>query len=393
MRIIERALGSLVDVLDPDDVALFDATDVWKAFDGIERFAANAKTLLAFRVEETGDWKRAGARSAADHLAQLGGTSTTAARRDLGTSKDVRESAVLADATRKGTLSPAPAEAIAPGAVADPGATDRLIDLARTTNVRELRDECLRTRVKADPDPDATHERIRKNRNMRTSGDAEGAWRISARGTADAGARFEAGLAPIIDAMFDRARAEGRNEPRETYAFDALMGLVDRDEPVDGKKRSPKARYTTLLHVDVEALVRDRVEGDETCELPGYGPIPVRVARDLLGESISKLVITKGVDVMNVTHLGRGATGATDRVVVGRNRSVRTRRVRACSCRSTTATPGPRPITPSSRSSIRSCPHDHDLKTNRGWLLVDGRGRRKFVPPQDPRHPRNRRPP
>jgi hypothetical protein len=39
------------------------------------------------------------------------------------------------------------------------------------------------------------------------------------------------------------------------------------------------------------------------------------------------------------------------------------------------------------------CPHDHDLKTYEGWSLVEGTGRRAFVPPDDPRHPRNKPPP
>ena len=39
------------------------------------------------------------------------------------------------------------------------------------------------------------------------------------------------------------------------------------------------------------------------------------------------------------------------------------------------------------------CPHDHWLKTNQGWLLVEGAGRRAFVGPDDPRHPRNKPPP
>ena len=39
------------------------------------------------------------------------------------------------------------------------------------------------------------------------------------------------------------------------------------------------------------------------------------------------------------------------------------------------------------------CPHHHKLKTNRNWSLVDGTGRRTFVPPDDPRHPRNKPPP
>jgi hypothetical protein len=37
----------------------------------------------------------------------------------------------------------------------------------------------------------------------------------------------------------------------------------------------------------------------------------------------------------------------------------------------------------------RLCGHHHDLKTTEKWALVAGRGKRAFVPPGDPRHPRN----
>ena len=33
------------------------------------------------------------------------------------------------------------------------------------------------------------------------------------------------------------------------------------------------------------------------------------------------------------------------------------------------------------------CTHHHRLKTNQGWALVEGRHKRAFVPPHDPRHP------
>ena len=61
-----------------------------------------------------------------------------------------------------------------------------------------------------------------------------------------------------------------------------------------------------VLRIDAAALQRGRVEGEELCEIAGIGPVPVSVARTLLGEAIVKLVITNGVDVANVTHLGRG---------------------------------------------------------------------------------------
>jgi hypothetical protein len=147
----ERALASLVDLFDPDDVALADASRLWKAFDRIERLAANAKTLLAVRVEEAGAWKGTGARSAAVHLAKLGGTTTSAARRSLETSKQVTSLPAITDALRGGVLSTMQVDAIASAAWVDPSAEQRLLLMAQTTNVTELREECLRTVAAADP--------------------------------------------------------------------------------------------------------------------------------------------------------------------------------------------------------------------------------------------------
>jgi hypothetical protein len=88
MRIAALAIARMVRGLVPEDVLLGDANDVWLSFDRIERLATAAKTLLAARVEEAGDWKRAGARSAADHMAKLGGTTAHAARRALEASSE-----------------------------------------------------------------------------------------------------------------------------------------------------------------------------------------------------------------------------------------------------------------------------------------------------------------
>jgi len=37
----------------------------------------------------------------------------------------------------------------------------------------------------------------------------------------------------------------------------------------------------------------------------------------------------------------------------------------------------------------RLCSHHHDRKSLDGWALVPGRGKRPFVPPDDPAHPRH----
>src|SRR3974390_1162587 len=107
--------------------------------------------------------------------------------------------------------------AIAGAAAADPAAEGRLLAMAQTTNVSELREECLRTKAAADPDRDPTRRRIHERRCVRTYSDAEGGWNLVARGTAERGARFEAVLEREVDEMFTRARAQGRHEAREAY--------------------------------------------------------------------------------------------------------------------------------------------------------------------------------
>jgi hypothetical protein len=59
------------------------------------------------------------------------------------------------------------------------------------------------------------------------------------------------------------------------------------------------------LRVDLAGLRRGHLEGAEVCELPGVGPVPLATAVNLIGESILKVIISDGVDVRSVTHLGR----------------------------------------------------------------------------------------
>jgi hypothetical protein len=107
-----------------------------------------------------------------------------------------------------------------------------------------------------------------------------------------------------------------------------------------------------------------------------------------------KLVITNGVDVLNVTDLGRAPTVAQQAALwwaspqctaLGCNRArylendhnpewSRTKHTRIDELE---------PL----------CTHHHDLKTNHRWALIPGTGRRPFVAPTDPRHPKHKPPP
>src|ERR1019366_4284820 len=64
-------------------------------------------------------------------------------------------------------------------------------------------------------------------------------------------------------------------------------------------------RAQVLVRVDLDALRRGSVGPGGVCEIPGVGPVPVETARELMGDAITRLVITNGVDVTTVCHLGR----------------------------------------------------------------------------------------
>src|SRR5215207_8490210 len=151
--------------------------------------------------------------------------------------------------------------------------------------------------------------------------------------------------------------------------------------------RSVNPRYLALLRVDVQALRRGRADGEEMCEIQGVGPVPVSVARDLLGQAIVKLVITRGTDVLNVTHLGRGPTAAQRAALLWMNPTCA---VQGCT-RTRVEWDHQIPWAETHHTRLDEldalCEFHHDLKTRCGYALVPGKGKRAFVPPDDPRHP------
>jgi hypothetical protein len=121
----------------------------------------------------------------------------------------------------------------------------------------------------------------------------------------------------------------------------------------------------------------------------------VTTARDLLSESILKLVITRGDGVANVTHLGRGPNTAQKIALLwqqpectrqGCGRRARLQHDHRDEWRNVRCT---------ELSNLDPlCGPDHHLKSHQGWALVDGTGTRPMVPPHHPDHPRvNERPP
>jgi hypothetical protein len=153
-----------------------------------------------------------------------------------------------------------------------------------------------------------------------------------------------------------------------------------------GGRVAPRAKI--IARVDQAALLRGWVEGGETCEIAGVGPVPVSTVRELWPDAVVKLVVTRGTDVVNVTHLGRRATEAMATAMQWA--SVRCTNV-ACDNDRFVEVDHRLGWANVHRTRVDEldglCAECHRWKTNDNWQLVRGRGRRRFVPPDHPDHP------
>ncbi|MGH9156437.1 MAG: hypothetical protein ACRD1K_11525, partial [Acidimicrobiales bacterium] len=283
---------------------------------------------------------------------------------------------------------------------------------ARASSLAERREECARVWPPPNPDPEARRRRTHDGRFLRTLTDADGAWNLAVRDNPEVGATIMAALGPRRDRLFAEARAEGRREPGRPTG--RRPGCVGRPEPGiattggragggcaggrSGQAGSPSGGVAGAgggERVDLGALLRGRPVGDEVAEIAGFGPVAVSAIADMIdtGDPFLAAVVTNAEAVVGVAHLGR------------RPRAVQRSALEwlhpTCAVESCTTVAGlqydHRVDWARTHLTIfdlldRLCGHHHHLKTTKGWALVEGRGRRAFVAPGDPRHP-GRQPP
>lgn len=168
----------------------------------------------------------------------------------------------------------------------------------------------------------------------------------------------------------------------------------DRDGPPPPAVRPPGGANTkVIVRIDHAALVRGHAEASETVEIVGLGQVSVTTVKELMADAFIAAVVMKGHDVVNVAHLGRGVNAYQRTALEAVNV--------ACSniaCNRSVAiqidhrTPWTQKAETVLTNQDPLCSDDHNKKTHHGWMLVTGRGRRLFVPPEHPRHPDSTRP-
>jgi hypothetical protein len=335
-------------------------------------------------------------------------------------------------------LSAEQTSAIAGAAGDDPAVERALLEAAARSPLAELREQCARAKASSSVDPEARRARIHQRRSLRSFTDNEGEWHLHCRNNPEVGARIMAALDPYQEEIFRQARSEGRREPPDAYAADALAemarcageaGANQAGESADGtdpvpdtdagnepaadaggsaaiaptsgpaprRKRPARSpgRPKIIVRVDLGALLRGWPVEGEVCEIAGFGPVAVSALLDMIDSDDPFLaaVVTRGQQVLGVAHMGRRPNASQRTALQWLYPSCANQ---GCSARARLDFDHRLDWADSHFTVLdlldRLCGHCHALKTRKNWSLVEGRGKRPLVPPDDPRHPRNQAP-
>jgi hypothetical protein len=228
------------------------------------------------------------------------------------------------------------------------------------------------------------YRRIRKGRYFRSWMDGDGAVRLSGRLTPDEGARFIGKVdARTNDIIAEALRGRWYENP-EAHRADALVDLACT-APGEGAG-GPEA----MVHVwvDYEALMRGHTMAGERCEIPGLGPIPVTLARQMADDCILKVIVTKGVDITAVAHGGRTIPAHIRTALECRDPKCI---VPGCEMRRRLQTDHRDPYAATRDTRLenlaRLCPWHHYQKSHLGYRYRGGPGTWEWIPPDEPLGP------
>nr|MCU0311105.1 13E12 repeat family protein [Acidimicrobiales bacterium] len=435
---VEITFGQTMAEFDPAVLSATDATALMGSFTRIKRMAEAGEALCARRAAATSVVRRHGDHSGSTWAGRRMGTSPTRAGGLLEMAGHLEQLPATREALLAGEISTDQACEVARTASLVPEAEADLLKLAPRESLGELKRRGRRLRAAA-PGAEERFARVRERRYLRAWTDDEGAGRGAWSLPPEDQAMLLAALAPLRERIFRDARTAGRREPAEAYDADALVALArdamavadsagadvrpgplpasapqrvrssERDNGArrggahdggagrgtvddgggarssrgDGRIGRSGRAAKIIVRVDRDALLRGYPVGGEVCEVTGVGPVPVAAVQRWIGEdAFLAAVVTDGVDIRSVVHLGRQATAlqrtalewlAPECCVVGCNASARLEIDHEQDWARTRHT--------TLDELDHLCAHHHRLKTRHGHRLEPGRGRRRLLPP------------
>ncbi|MGH9105929.1 MAG: hypothetical protein ACRDZX_08855 [Acidimicrobiales bacterium] len=293
------AFGEALAGFEPERMTAHDCAEVAEALARTEKACAAARARAAARAVRSGEHRRRGFADGRDWLASHSGATSGQARSEMQAAEAAEEHPATSGALHRGEVSLAQAAEVARAVSEVPGSEGALLALARRSGLGAVREEARKV-VSGVADPDELYARQHAARHLRHWRDAEGMVRFAGALPPEVGIGVMASIDALAHRLRREAKAEGRSEPFEACAADALVELVQGRSGGAGK---PLAVVNVVC--DLSAYRRGHAHPGEPCHIVGGGPVPVRWVREAMADAFVKAVVHDGVRVRNVAHLGR----------------------------------------------------------------------------------------
>lgn len=233
-------------------------------------------------------------------VAKVTGTSLGKAKAVVATGQVLRESGDLEMALQQGAVSLDQAVQIAEAEESSPGAAKELVAVAQTESFHVLRDKARKVKLEAEQHRDL---------GPRQKAARSGRGHVDQLGMTDIHLRFEPHIGTPIMAQAEAdaqrlakaARKRGEVEPFERYVADAFAAMLGGK----GKGRARRPELVVLVSHEVAKRGWKDVRESEVCKIPGVGPVPPEVAKEIAQDAFLSGVFYDGTDLRHFKRWSR----------------------------------------------------------------------------------------
>ena len=290
VTLIDRALELLEKAnanLEPELLRAADARRLLASYARAEKLAAFGVAAMTLKVGDC------------EQVARVTGTSIGKAKAVVETGKAMSSSHDLNLAMQTGSISLDQATEIAAAERSAPGSAPDLVKVAKNERFNVLKDKARKAKFEAEQHR-GLGDRQRAARDARSY--------TGALGMVDTHLRFEPHIGtPIVaraEAEAQRlaraARKAGKLEPFERHLADGYAAVMS-----GGGNGSRRPELVVLVSHQVAKRGWKNVQKGEVCKIPGVGPVPPQVAKEIADDAFLNGVFYDGTDLRQFKRWGR----------------------------------------------------------------------------------------
>ena len=275
-ELLEKANANL----EPDLVSIDSARRLLAEYAKVKKLASYGEAMMARRIDD------------ASAVAWATGTSMGQAKKTLETGDALKDAPEVDSALARGEVSLDQAAEIAKAEQARPGSATELLSVAQSESFQVLRDEARRVRLEAEQHR-GLGEHQRKARSARSYCDDLGMVNINLRLQPHIGTPIVNRAEAEAGRLHKAARKNGDQEPFERHLADAYAKMLSGK----GKGRTTRPELVVLVSHGVAKRGWTDVKDGELCKIPGVGPVPPEIAKEIAGNAFLSGLLYDGVDL------------------------------------------------------------------------------------------------